>query len=538
MWPAVDKTPLSTAPLIVDHGLFTIEAEDVEYLNEKYILQEDKTMSLTCNVPEVTVREIRPNAGTEFLRDEQGCIVFDGTALTGRGDYWGALDVGIYVLNLEYPIGVLRFKLTAPLSVSGEVQLRSGELQIHRFCGNNEPPAESNHYPYRFEYNITTNDGETDWHDLPLTIEHPDDFRKTPSLDPAPDEIYDAFSKGSPVRIRLRSTRGETYVFGAICARKEIIRFPEPQTPVAIFNWIEHPNTLCIDYERYKFNKETMKESWHTYTQLKFDSAVEWLEFQPIEFNVSADMKLMNDGEFLNIDMKFDLCDCPDLMDIPIQFLHYLDPSIDGVSFKFLDLDDLQINRDSLEICLSFRRPLPTKSVHFVPRSTRLVSYYGVLNEGQTFYANDPFSNPNWNLLFNLNFKQVPSTHTTIQKLCEWVESAVVENGLNLESKFHPRHAKLYRCVYERMQPTGGMFCPECGSLTAPRDGFSCTNYKCGWTNSTPMLADFDEVNEPWYDYREKSLLGIHSYSLNKERLKNGEYVVSFNGMSFHFEVE
>ena len=52
------------------------------------------------------------------------------------------------------------------------------------------------------------------------------------------------------------------------------------------------------------------------------------------------------------------------------------------------------------------------------------------------------------------------------------------------------------------------------------------------------MLADFEKVNESWYDYREESSLGIHSYSLNKEVLKTGKYVVSFNGMSFHFEVE
>ena len=42
---------------------------------------------------------------------------------------YGALDVGIYVPNLDYPIGVLRFELTAPLFVSGEVQLQGDELE-------------------------------------------------------------------------------------------------------------------------------------------------------------------------------------------------------------------------------------------------------------------------------------------------------------------------------------------------------------------------------------------------------------------------
>ena len=101
-WPAIDEAPLSTAPLIVDQGLFTIEANDVEHRGGKYILQENETMSLACYAPEVTVREIRPNKGTEFLRDEQGCVGFDGTALSGRSDRYGALDVGIYVPNLDY----------------------------------------------------------------------------------------------------------------------------------------------------------------------------------------------------------------------------------------------------------------------------------------------------------------------------------------------------------------------------------------------------------------------------------------------------
>ena len=538
-WPSVDNAPLSTAPLIVNQGRFTIDAEDIEHRGGKYILQEDETMSLTCNASDLIVREIRPNAGFEFDCDKQGCVVFDGTKLVGRGDRYGSLDVGIYVPTLDYPIGVVQFELTAPLALSGELSIQDDELKIHRFRASNAPPAESKHYPYCFDYNLTTNDGETNWHKLPLLIKHPDDFYSTPSLNPLPYQIAKAYDKGAPIRIRLRSTRGEIYLFRAICKRKEIIRFPEPQTPVAIADWIVRPNTLSIDHERYKFNIETMEESWHSYTQLKFDSAVEWLEFQPIEFSASADMNLLNDGEFLNINMKFDLSDCPDLMDIPIQFLHYLDPSIDGKYFKFLDRNESQIDRDSLEIRFSFRRLLPTKSVQFVPRTTRLVSYYGVLNEGQTFYENNPFSNTNWDLSFELSFKKVPSTHATFQKLCRWSESAVVENGHYLKSKFHPRHAQMYRCVYKQMQPTRGMFCPECGSLTAPSGAnFTCTNYRCGWTNSTPMLADFEKVNESWYDYREESSLGIHSYSLNKEVLKTGKYVVSFNGMSFHFEVE
>jgi len=249
---------------------------------------------------------------------------------------------------------------------------------------------------------------------------------------------------------------------------------------------------------------------------------------------------LLEDGEFLKINLNFDLNECPDLIEIPADFLQSLDSSIDDEYFKFLDLNDLDINRDSLEISFSLRYPLPVRSVEFKPRSTRLTSYYGVLNEGQNFYSNMPFSNKNWYLPFGVSFKHVPSADATFWRLCEWSEPAVVQNGQNLESRFHPRHAQLYRCVYERMQPNAGMFCPECNGLgyPAPNGVFSCTNYKCRWTNSRPMLTDFDEVSEPWYDYHGESPPGLHSYSLMKEQLAAGQYVVSFNGMSFHFEVE
>jgi len=69
-------------------------------------------------------------------------------------------------------------------------------------------------------------------------------------------------------------------------------------------------------------------------------------------------------------------------------------------------------------------------------------------------------------------------------------------------------------------------------------NSFACINDKCRWTNSTPMLTDFIEVSEPWYDYQREWPAGLHCYSLNKERLTTGKYVVSFNGMSYHFEVE
>ncbi|MEC8548074.1 MAG: hypothetical protein VXY31_02010 [Candidatus Thermoplasmatota archaeon] len=538
-WPAIDEETLPTTPLICDQGLFTIEVGDVELIDGKYILHEDEAMSLTCKTTALTIREIRPSAGVEYPQNEEGCVVFDGTALTGRGDRYGALDLGIYVPSLHYPIAVLRFELTAPLSVIGSVQLRGEGLQFQYFRARNVPPVGSKQYPYRFDYNITTDDRETDWHEMSLVIARPEDFSEIPSLSPAPGKIFAAYRQGSPVRIRLRSASGETYAFRAICSRKEIIRFSEPQLPVPIIDWIGFPNTLDIEHERYRFDTSNMEESWQRYPKLIFDHAEEWLEFQPIQFSASADMLLLEDGEFLKLKLKFDLKECKELLDTPTDFLHYLDPSINNEYFKFLDLNDLEINRESSEISFSFRYPLPTRRVKLQPRSTRLVSYYGVLNEGKNFYTENPFLDKNWNLAFFISFSHLPSSQPTQYELCEWNEIAVKGSEQNLQSRFHPRHAQLYRCVYERMQPADNVFCLECDTLgyTKPNGDFECTTYKCGWTNSTPTLTEIEVLSDCWYDYRGESSSGLHCYSLNKERLPRGKYVVSFNGMNYHFEV-
>ena len=208
-------------------------------------------------------------------------------------------------------------------------------------------------------------------------------FRRLQVWTPSPDEITAAFIKGSPVRIRLRSAKGEVCSFKAICKRREIIRFSEQQPPVPIINWIGRPNTLNIEHERYRFDIDSMEESWQRYPQLMFDSATEWLEFQPIHFSASADMVLLEDGESLNVNLNFDLSECTDLMEIPTDFLYYLNPSFDDENFKFVDLNDFNVNQDSSEISFSFRYPLPARSVEFKPLSTGLGTRWRMLGERQ-----------------------------------------------------------------------------------------------------------------------------------------------------------
>ena len=66
----------------------------------------------------------------------------------------------------------------------------------------------------------------------------------------------------------------------------------------------------------------------------------------------SADMHLLEDGEFLLFNLNFDVNNCRDLLEIPMDFLQYLDPSIEN--FKFLDLNGLNVDLDSSEISFSF----------------------------------------------------------------------------------------------------------------------------------------------------------------------------------------
>jgi hypothetical protein len=535
-WPSFNSNPLSTTPLILSNE-YSIEHNDVEFRNGKFILQEDESMSMICTSSELRVREIRPNDGFEYTLDEGGSIVFNGSTL--NGDQYGYLQIGIFHTSLDYPLKVIKFELTAPFSVKGEVVLRGEELTIKRFRRSNEPPAESTNYPYRFEYNTSTADSENNWNPLPLVFAQPCDFRTTPTIDPVPDQISAAYRRGHPVRIRLCSSRGDTYGFEAICKRKEIIRFLETRPPVPLMEWIQYPKVLNIFHEKYRFDESSMEESWVEFSRLGLESAGEWLQFQPLEFTATATMKLLDEGRFIEIKLVFDHSESQDLVESPTDFLLSLEPSLGQKSFRFQDLMDFSVNSESSKIGFSIRQPLPKERVEFNPRTTRMSSLYEVYNEGQKFYSNSPFSKTDWNLLFVLSHKQTPSSPSQSKTLCRWIDPLVIKKENKYLSRVHPQLAKLFKCEFKRIEPNMGMFCIECGSMGVPQpDGiFKCQDYKCGWTNAYPVLTGHSKVEVTWFDYEGKAQDGLHHFSLNTDRLSSGEYVASFNGVSFHFDV-
>jgi hypothetical protein len=537
-WGPLGEADLTTAPLIRYNG-YSVESGGVEFRNGKFIIQEDDSISLTCNSPELRVRNIRPNEGHEYTVDESGLVVFGGSAL--EGDRYGDLQIGIFHNSLDYPLEVIAFSLIAPFSVEGEVKhTHQKVLEITQFKTNNEHPLESTRYPYFLEYNLSAVNSEEKWDKLPLYFTGPGDFRRQPEVD-APIKLSTAYDNGHPVRIRLQSALGETYLFRAICKRKEIIRFAEPCPPVPLLDWIQYPKALNIVHEKYRFNENTMEESWEEFPMLNLESAVEWVDFEPLDFTAQASMNLHDSGEFIEMDLVLDLSESKDLIQNPADFLLTLEPFIGQEKFQFQNLNNFSINNETYQICFSTQQPLLKERVEFKPRTTKMKNYSRYnLNFGEKFYSNSPFSKTNWGLRFILSHSQKPlSPSLTSTTLAHWKDPLIVQHAGIYSSRFHPRHAKLFKAEFKRITPTKGMFCIECGTMGFPSPGgiFLCPKYGCGWTNKTLDLTGFEEIDEAWFDYRGKTAEGNHRFLLNTNRLSSGKYVVAFNGMSFHFDV-
>jgi hypothetical protein len=537
-WESFGEVHLTTAPLIRYNG-YSIESDGVEFRNGKFILQEDESISLTCNSTDLRIRNIRPNEGDEYTVDESGLVVFGGSTL--EGDRYGDLEVGIFYTSLDYPLKVIKFELIAPFSVEAKVKnIYDGVIQFTQFKTSNEHPEESNRYPYLLEYNSSTGDSEENWNQLPLVFETPSDFWGQPEVD-APIELSTAYANGHPVRIRLQSALGEKYVFRAICTRKEIIRFAEPCPPVPLLDWFQYPRALNIVHEKYRFNENTMEESWQEFPMLSLESAVEWVDFEPLDFTAQASMNLHDSGEFIDMDFVLDLSESKDMIQNPSDFLLTLEPFIGQEKFQFQNLNNFSINNETFQICFSAQQPLLKERVEFTPRTTKMKNYSRYsLNEGENFYSNSPFSKTNWDLRLILSHSQKPWSHSpTSTPLAHWKDPLIVQHEGIYSSRFHPQHAKLFKAEFKRIPPIKGMFCIECGTMGFPSPGgiFWCPKYRCGWTNKTPTLTGFKEIDEAWFDYHGKAAEGNHRFLLNTTRLNSGKYVVAFNGMSFHFVV-
>jgi len=536
-WPYNDEDHLGSAPLIRYNG-YSIESDGVEFRNGKFILQEDESISLTCNSTDLRIRNIRPNEGYEYAVDESGLVVFGGSTL--EGDRYGDLQVGIFHTSLEYPLKVIKFELIAPFSVEAKVKnIYDGVIQFTQFKTSNEHPEESDRYPYFLEYNCSTVDSEENWNQLPLVFETPSDFWGKPKVE-APIKLSTAYANGHPVRIRLQSALSEKYVFRAICTRKEIIRFVEPCPPVPLLDWIHYPKALNIVHEKYRFDENAMEESWQEFPVLSLESAVEWVDFEPLNFTAQASMRLHDSGKLIEMDFVFDLTKSKDLMQNPSDLLLMLEPSIGQESFQFQSLNGFSANKETSQICFSVHQPMPVERVEFNPRTTsmRSLTFH---TEGENFYSNSPFSKTNWDVRFALSYNKKPLSHLkTSTTLAHWKDPLIVEHEGFYSSRFHPQHAKLFKAEFKRLMPNAGIFCIECKTMgfPTPNGSFHCEN--CGWTNDKLNLTGFEEVGEAWFDYQGYRLPGpgkTHRFSLNTDRLSAGTYVVAFNGMSFHFVV-
>ena len=65
-----------------------------------------------------------------------------------------------------------------------------------------------------------------------------------------------------------------------------------------------------------------------------------------------------------------------------------------------------------------------------------------------------------------------------------------------------------------------------------------CPNYKCGWSMDERNLIDFEKISEHWFTYSIDSSSGNHIFSIDESKLGKGEYVISWNDLSYEFEVE
>lgn len=527
-WPAVDEAPLSTAPLIVDQGLFTIEAGDVEQRGGKYILQQGEALTLTCNTPELTVQQIRPDAGFEYPRDDQGCVVLDGTVLAERGDRYGALEIGIFHAGLVYPLDVFEFQLPAPFSVRGEVVFDEGELKIDRLIASNKPDADSQHYPYTLEYNFPTRDD--DWIQFDLKIEGPDDFQSPIEFHEDLRDINAGYGRWNALTIRLQSSRGELHPFRTISDNREIIRFSGDAPVVAVCDWINSPNVLEVDHEKYEYDHSTRLGTWVEYPKLKFSSALEWLEFEPFCFDIErTSLRLLEDGNHLDLSASLDFSAASGLNDFIEELLRHIKIKINGTEYSLAGAREIRRvdNESRVDIVLRFEFPgngrrLPKKSI--------IPTKWAFVDNG----LGNVFMTTNWDLRLSTYHQSKPRGPFDGKHILSWRDAFIQQEGDLLSSRVHPNLMRLYKL---KLKKSMSIFCARCGTLgyREPGGGLSCS--RCGWTNDDQVLEDYDEVETTCISSLRITEQEMYLFDVQEDQLEAGTYVLYFNGMSFQFKV-
>ena len=177
---------------------------------------------------------------------------------------------------------------------------------------------------------------------------------------------------------------------------------------------------------------------------------------------------------------------------------------------------------------------MPERITKFKKIATGFTNY-GYGDKGQIFFDPFPFSKTELDFRVNATFQETPHTEAKTRTLAALNQGFVLGDFRDvLFSKIHPKFMKLIKCKFERIQPISGIFCPKCANMEPGGGHFRCS--KCGWENSEKKLAGYVPIEgHGWFTYHERRDM-MHHFSLNKDELDTGSYVVSFFGLGYHYD--
>lgn len=527
-WDSLDCPPLSSARLIQSTD-FEVIAGDVEYRNGIYYLHEDEVMSLQLQDSNLFVRSIYPESDISYDIDADNNVELNGSVLSG--DNKGRLSIGVYNKTLEYPLQVIEFQLSAPFHIRGRVSVSEDGVSLKRLDISNMPETASNSYPYSFQYNLSNSINEDDWKDFPdSSIKYSIEGYGSYDIQQGPSNIWDKFCQGFPVRIRLCSAVGKQYYFEAICKRSEIIRFSDNEPIVELKEWIGLPKSLSITHQKYRFNEDEMIEEWVEFPKLFFSSAKQWLDFEPFGFELkSSSATMLKSGTDILVEMSINLSQSSELIEFIDRFFETISIEVNGSALRLPSVEKMDINNGGSEVTFSVIVPVPKSDIIF---KTKRV---GLNQTGGKIYVKKPFNKKNWNLKLELTFPSKPKANPTRLMLSEWTESFITTDKAFLASRVHPENMILRKCIFEKVGLNGGMFCPECHSLWGGLP--TCTNYNCNWSIDSKNLVALERISDDWFTYSGGSSSGNHFFSVDESKLSKGEYVISWNDLSYEFKI-
>ena len=270
-----------------------------------------------------------------------------------------------------------------------------------------------------------------------------------------------------------------------------------------------------------------MKEEWVEYPELFFSSAKKWLEFEPLNFELkSSSACILDSGSSILLKIILDLSQNSDIIELIDRFIETISIEINCTSYRITNVEKIDINNGSSEVALSVIMPVPKLDIKFNPIQIGT-------DPSNIIYLDNPFKKKNWNLIVKLLYPSKPNLSQLGIILTKWHDSFIVLDGERLNSRIHPEHMVLRRYIRKKFR-AGGWFCPIDSELMVGE----LTCRKCGWYPDKEMLVGFETIDRKWFSYYNKSSQGKHIFSVVQSMLESGNYVLSWNGLSYEFEVE